>query len=124
MQHFGHVALDDLARQPLGDGGLADAGIADIERVVLRPAAEDLDRPVDLGRAADQRVDLAGRGLLVEVDGELVEREFLLSRLRLGLVLGAPPLRARGSSSAPPLPTPWLMKLTASSRLMSCCCRK
>ena len=78
LQHVGHVALDDLARQAFGDRGLADAGIADIERVVLRPAAQDLDRAVDLGHAADQRIDLAGLGLLVEVDGELLERAFLL----------------------------------------------
>ena len=35
QQHFGYVALDDLAREAFGDRGLADAGIADIERVVL-----------------------------------------------------------------------------------------
>ena len=60
LEHLGHVALDDLAREAFGDRGLADAGIADIERVVLRPAAEDLDGAIDLGHAADQRIDLAG----------------------------------------------------------------
>ena len=59
LEHVGHVALDDLAREALGDGGFADAGIADIERVVLRAAAQDLHRAVDLGHAADQRIDLA-----------------------------------------------------------------
>src|SRR3546814_15501692 len=54
-------ALHDLARQAFRDGGLAHARIAHIERVVLRPAAEDLDRPVDFGSAADQRVNLAPR---------------------------------------------------------------
>ena len=42
-QHFRHFALDDLARQAFGDGGLADAGIADQQRVVLAPAAQHLD---------------------------------------------------------------------------------
>ena len=108
LQHLGDVALDDLAREAFGDRGLADAGIADVERVVLRPAAEDLHRAVDLGHAADQRIDLAGPRLLVEVDGELLERGFLLAAFLLGLFLGR--LRApRGSAGVSPLPTPWLM---------------
>ena len=89
LEHLGDVALDDLAREAFGDRGFADARIADVERVVLRPAAEDLHRAVDLGHAADQRIDLAGLGLLVEVDGELLERGFLLAALLLGLLLGA-----------------------------------
>ncbi|SBV31309.1 200 kDa antigen p200, putative (fragment) [uncultured Sphingopyxis sp.] len=93
QQHLGHVALDDLARETFGDRGLADAGIADIERIVLAAAAEDLDRAVDLCIAADQRIDLAAARLFVEVDGELVERGFLLGLafalvLRLFLFLG------------------------------------
>ncbi len=59
LQHFRHVALDDALGQALGDRRLADAGIADIERVVLGAAAEHLDGAVDLGLAADQRIDLA-----------------------------------------------------------------
>ena len=43
LEHLRHFAVHDLARQALGDRGLADAGIADEERVVLLPAAEDLD---------------------------------------------------------------------------------
>ena len=108
LEHVGDVALDDLAGEAFGDGGFADAGIADIERVVLRPAAEDLHRAVDLRHAADQRIDLAGLGLVVEVDGELLERAFLLA---------APSARSfprcrrasRGSAERSPLPTPWLM---------------
>ena len=91
QQHLGHFALDDAARQPLGDRGLADPGVADIERVVLRPPAQDLDRAVDLGLAADQRVDLAALGLLVEVDAIGVERVVrpLLPLLAALLLLGA-----------------------------------
>ena len=58
-EHFGHVALDDALGKAFGDGGLADAGIADIERVVLGTAAQHLDGAVQLGVAADQRIDLA-----------------------------------------------------------------
>ena len=89
LEHVGDVALDDLAREPFGDRGLTDAGVADVERVVLRPAAEDLHGAIDLGHAPDQRIDLAGLGLLVEVDGELLERGLLLAALFLGLLLGA-----------------------------------
>ena len=53
-------------RQPLDDRGLADAGLADQHRVVLRPAAEHLDRAADLLVAADHRVELAlARGMSV-----------------------------------------------------------
>jgi hypothetical protein len=36
---FRHVAIDDAQREALGDGGLADAGLADQHRVVLGAAA-------------------------------------------------------------------------------------
>ena len=99
QQHLGHVALDDLAREAFGDRGLADAGIAHIERVVLRAAAQDLDRAIDLGAAADQRIDLAVLGLLVEVDGELLERALALA-LALGLL--RPSSSSRPSRRVPP----------------------
>ncbi len=64
---FGHVARDDPLRQPLGDRRLAHAWLADQDRVVLGPPAEDLDDAADLGIAADNRVDLALAGELDEV---------------------------------------------------------
>ena len=67
-QDLRHLLVDDLAGQALGDGGLADAGIPHKERIVLGPAAQDLDAAIDLCRASDQGVDLALPGLLVEVD--------------------------------------------------------
>ena len=59
LQHFRHFAVDDAARQALGDRGLADAGVADEQRIVLLAAAQHLDGAADLGVAADQRIDLA-----------------------------------------------------------------
>ena len=59
LEDLGHVLLRDAPRQALGDGGLADAGLADQQRVVLPPAAQHLDHALDLGFAADQRIDLA-----------------------------------------------------------------
>ena len=79
-QHFGHFAADDLARQAFGDGGLAHAGIAHEQGIVLLAAAENLDGALDFGGAADQGIDLAGLGLLVEVDA--------IGFQRLGALLG------------------------------------
>src|SRR6185437_13727259 len=84
-QNLGHLALDDLARKPFGDRRLAYAGIADIERIVLVAPAEDLDRAFDLGLAADQRIDTAARGLLVEVDAVGGERLLVLLARALGV---------------------------------------
>ena len=38
-QAFGHIAIDDAQRQAFGDGGLADAGLADQHGIVLGAAA-------------------------------------------------------------------------------------
>ena len=62
LQQLGHVALVDAAREALGDRGLADAGLADQQRIVLAPAAQHLDDALELVLAADQRIDLAGLG--------------------------------------------------------------
>ena len=79
LEHVRHLAMDDPARQPLRDCGLADAGFADEQRIVFLPPAQDLDRAVDFGFAANQWIDLAVLGLLVEVDAIGLERvTFLL----------------------------------------------
>ncbi len=74
FEPLGHVAGDDALREPFGDRGLADAGLADQHRVVLRAAAEDLDHAADLLVAADHRIELAGLGGLGEVAAELRQR--------------------------------------------------
>ena len=38
LQQLGHLVRGDPGREPLDDGGLADAGLADQHRVVLRAA--------------------------------------------------------------------------------------
>src|SRR3954470_8484132 len=48
LQRLGHLPLDDALGQALDDGGLADAGLADEDRVVLGPPGEDLHDPLDL----------------------------------------------------------------------------
>ena len=74
LEAVGHVAIGDAQRQPLGDRGLADAGIADQHRIVLGPPGEDLDGAADLLVAADHRIELAVARRLGEVARELLER--------------------------------------------------
>ena len=87
-QHFRHLAVDDALGEALGDRGLADAGIADEQRIVLLAAAQHLDGAVDLGIAADHRIDLAVARLLVEVDAIGLERLALLLGVLVALGLG------------------------------------
>ena len=71
LQHLGDIALDDLLGQALDNRRFAHAGLADQHGIVLGPAAEDLDHPLDLLIAADDRVQLAVSGGLGQVAGEL-----------------------------------------------------
>ena len=59
LERLGHVAADDALGDPLDDGRLADARLADEHGVVLRAAREDLHHAADLLVAADDRIDLA-----------------------------------------------------------------
>ena len=87
LQNVRHVAVDDALGQTFGNRRLADAGIADEQRVVLLPAAQDLNRALDFLVAPDQRVDLAVFGLEVEVDAVGFQRLVLLAALPFGLGL-------------------------------------
>ncbi len=58
-QAFGDVARGDAPGEPLDDGRLADARVADEDGVVLRPACQDLHDAADLVVAADDRVELS-----------------------------------------------------------------
>src|SRR5690606_37806434 len=89
-EHVGHLALDDQPREPRGDGGLADAGLDDVQRVVLAAAAPDLDGAFYLELAADQRIDMARWGFAVQVHRVLLERS---TALALAIALLAPHLR-------------------------------
>jgi hypothetical protein len=59
LQALRHVAAQDPLGQALDDRRLADAGLADQDRVVLGLAGKDADRAADLLVAADDRVELA-----------------------------------------------------------------
>ena len=59
LEDFRHLAVDDLLRQALGNSGFTDAGLADVQRIVLTPAAKDLHGPLDFVVTAYERIDLA-----------------------------------------------------------------
>ena len=60
LQAFRHVAVDDAQRETLDDRGLADARLADEDRIVLGAPRQHLDRAADFLVAADDRIELAG----------------------------------------------------------------
>jgi hypothetical protein len=84
-----HLLVVDAQGQALGQRGLADAGLADEQRVVLPPAAQHLDHPLELGGAADQRIDLALGGARRQVDAEALERVLDLLGVGLAVLLDA-----------------------------------
>ncbi len=69
-----HVARRDALRQPLHHRGLADAGLAGEDRVVLAAAHQHVDDLADLLVAAADRVHRARRGARGQVLREAVER--------------------------------------------------
>ena len=75
LERLGDLALDDRLGQALHDGGLADAGLPDQHRVVLRTAGQDLHDPLDFLLPPDDRVELALAGGLGQVATELVEHQ-------------------------------------------------
>ena len=64
---LGHFAIDNHLGKALGNGGFTDAGFADQQRVILAPSREDLRYALDLGQTPNQRVNITGLGLGVEV---------------------------------------------------------
>jgi hypothetical protein len=74
LQAFRHVAIDDAQGEAFGDGGLADAGFADQDGIVLGAARQDLDRAADLVVAADHRVELALARIGGQVAGIFLQR--------------------------------------------------
>ena len=96
LEALGDVAVDDAVGQALDDGRLADAGLADEDRVVLGPAGQDLDDPADLLVAADDRVELAVAGVLGEVPAVLLQGLVGLLGVRAGDPVAAPDLAQGG----------------------------
>ena len=66
-EDFRDIAGNNFLGESLGDGGLANACLADQNGVVLGAAAENLNNALDLIDAADDGVEFAFAGLLGEV---------------------------------------------------------
>src|SRR5436309_2647956 len=96
LEQLGDVGVGDALGEAFDHCGLAHARLADEHGVVLGAAREDLHDPLDLGLAADHRVELAVRGQLGQVAAELVEQ---LGRLLLALRAAGGRARARLSAA-------------------------
>ena len=83
-QALGHVTGHDALRQALDDGGLAHAGLADENRVVLGAPGEHLHDAPDLVVTADHRVELAFPGPSGQVGGVLLQRLIAALGVRAG----------------------------------------
>ncbi len=73
LEPLGHVAAHDALGQSLHDGGLAHAGLADEDGVVLGLAGQDAHHAPDLVVATDDRIELAQLGLGHQVDAVLFQ---------------------------------------------------
>ncbi len=85
---LGYVAICNQLGQALGDGGLADTGLANEKRIVLGAARKDLHHTLDFLFATDHGVELTVARFLRKIGGELLER------------VGAAPLLLRGVRAA------------------------
>ena len=101
LQALGHVAHVDAAGEALDDRGLADAGLADQDGVVLRAAREDLDDAADLLVAADDRVDLAAAGEVRQVARVALQGLVLVLGVGVGDARGAADLLERLRAGRP-----------------------
>ena len=74
MRLSGTSPLMMRKREAFDDRRLADAGLADQDRIVLGAARQHLDRAADLLVAADDRVELAVARRLRKVAGVFLQR--------------------------------------------------
>ena len=82
-QHLRYAAVHNALRQALRHGALAHAGFADDHGVILRPADEDLDHPLNLRIAPDHRIQLVLTRRLGQIAAVLFQRGRILAALLL-----------------------------------------
>ena len=87
LQRVRHVAPDDLQRQPLDDGGLAHAGIADKNGIVLAAARQNVDHLADLRAAGKNGINATLPGFFRKVCGVALQAAFLARRGGRGAAL-------------------------------------
>ena len=69
-----HLGADDPLSQTLDDRRLADARLTDEHRIVLGPAAEDLEHSFDLVAPTDDGIERALLGHARQVPPKFIER--------------------------------------------------
>ena len=79
-----HIPLGDFESKSLHDGGLADAGLAGEDGIVLAAAREDVDHLAYFKVAAEDRVNLPFLRAARKVDRKLVQRGSLGPGARCG----------------------------------------
>ena len=95
LEALGHVPFCNSLRETFGDSGLADAGFADKDWIVLGPAREDLNHAPDFLIPADDGIELALSGELGQVAAILLESLVLGLRVLIGDSLAAADLAQR-----------------------------
>mmetsp|Transcript_33472 Transcript_33472/g.99761 ORF Transcript_33472/g.99761 Transcript_33472/m.99761 type:complete len:377 (+) Transcript_33472:1804-2934(+) len=73
LERIGNVPRDHALRDPLGDGRLSDPRIPDENGIVLRPAAQNLNRATDFVVASDDRIQFPLLGPFGKIDPVLIE---------------------------------------------------
>ena len=79
----GNITASDALGEAFDNGGFADAGFTNENRIVLAAAHEDIDHLTDFVIATDDGIHLATAGLFGEIDREFFEG-FLLAHLSGG----------------------------------------
>ena len=94
-EDFRDDARSDLLGEAFDDGGLAHAGFADEDRVILRTAAKDLHYAADFFFAADDRIEFAGLGKLGEIAAESLKQREPFATARTGAFFARSATRRR-----------------------------
>ena len=87
LQALRHVAVENAQRETFDDGGLADAGLADQDGIVLGAAGKHLDGAADFLVASDHGIELAVTRRLRQVARIFLQR--VIGVLGRGAVGGA-----------------------------------
>ena len=127
FEQLRHVVAQQPRGEPFGERGLADAGVADEDRIVLAAAAEDFERAFELVAAADQRIELARLGPGGQAGGVRGQR---IARGRRFRPRAKPASASPAAASSSPagatggtLLMPWVMYSSTSSRVTPCAAR-
>ncbi len=96
FERLGDITLDDPLGDPLGDRGLADAGLPDEDGVVLGPPREHLKDPANLLVPPDHRVYFPLPGHVVQIAPVARKGLVLLFGVLVGDPLRSPDLLQHG----------------------------